>query len=182
MYRRPQPWVARLGVIWAARGGEVGAPGAESCGGRAIRCAARGAAVRRGGRGAVRAAARAELERDGQPIGAYDMLIGAHARNLGLVLVTNNRREFDRISGLRVESWPRRPPRGGAGRGRAGSLPGAKPTPAAPPAPRAPAPRAAPASPSAPPARNWRARGRTRAGCARPTGSGSRCGARPAGP
>ncbi|MFO1048599.1 MAG: type II toxin-antitoxin system VapC family toxin [Geminicoccaceae bacterium] len=49
---------------------------------------------------------RAELERAGQPIGAYDMLIGAHARSLGLILVTRNRREFDRISGLRVESWP----------------------------------------------------------------------------
>jgi tRNA(fMet)-specific endonuclease VapC len=49
---------------------------------------------------------RAELERGGQPVGAYDMLIGAHARSLGLVLVTSNRREFDRISGLRVESWP----------------------------------------------------------------------------
>lgn len=49
---------------------------------------------------------RAELEGDGQPAGAYDMLIGAHARSLGLVLVTNNRREFDRIHGLRVESWP----------------------------------------------------------------------------
>ena len=49
---------------------------------------------------------RAELERDGRPAGAYDMLIGAHARSLGLILVTNNRREFDRMSGLRVESWP----------------------------------------------------------------------------
>ena len=49
---------------------------------------------------------RAELEHAGQPIGAYDMLIGAHARSLGLILVTRNRREFDRISGLRVESWP----------------------------------------------------------------------------
>lgn len=49
---------------------------------------------------------RAELEREGKPVGGYDMLIGAHARSLGLVLVTNNRREFDRISGLRVESWP----------------------------------------------------------------------------
>jgi tRNA(fMet)-specific endonuclease VapC len=49
---------------------------------------------------------RAELERGGQPVGAYDMLIGAHARSLGLILVTRNRREFDRISGLRVESWP----------------------------------------------------------------------------
>ena len=49
---------------------------------------------------------RAELEHAGQPIGAYDMLIGAHARSLGLILVTRNRREFDRIGCLRVESWP----------------------------------------------------------------------------
>ena len=49
---------------------------------------------------------RAELERDGRPAGAYEMLIGAHARSLGLILVTNNRREFDRKGGLRVESWP----------------------------------------------------------------------------
>jgi tRNA(fMet)-specific endonuclease VapC len=48
---------------------------------------------------------RAELERAGQPIGAHDMLIGAHARSQGLILVTRNRREFDRIPGLRVESW-----------------------------------------------------------------------------
>lgn len=48
---------------------------------------------------------RAELERAGQPIGAHDMLIGAQARSLGLILVTRNRREFDRIPGLRVESW-----------------------------------------------------------------------------
>lgn len=49
---------------------------------------------------------RAELERLGRPAGAYDMLIGAHARSVGLILVTNNRAEFDRMSGLRVESWP----------------------------------------------------------------------------
>ena len=48
---------------------------------------------------------RAELERDGRPAGAYDLLIGAHARSLGLILVTANRREFDRMAGLRVESW-----------------------------------------------------------------------------
>lgn len=48
---------------------------------------------------------RAELERAGTPAGAYDMMIGGHARSKGFVLVTNNRREFDRMSGLRVESW-----------------------------------------------------------------------------
>jgi tRNA(fMet)-specific endonuclease VapC len=33
------------------------------------------------------------------------MLIAAHARALGLTLVTNNRREFDRVPGLKVENW-----------------------------------------------------------------------------
>jgi len=35
----------------------------------------------------------------------YDMLIGAHARSECLMLVTNNVREFQRISGLRVDNW-----------------------------------------------------------------------------
>jgi tRNA(fMet)-specific endonuclease VapC len=48
---------------------------------------------------------RANLERAGTPIGAYDMMIAAHARSEGLVLVTNNAREFDRVAGLRVENW-----------------------------------------------------------------------------
>jgi len=48
---------------------------------------------------------RAELERKGTPIGPYDLMIPGHARSEGLVLVTNNRREFDRVSGLRVENW-----------------------------------------------------------------------------
>lgn len=48
---------------------------------------------------------RAELERAGTPVGLHDMLIGAHARSDGLIIVTNNRREFDRIPGLRVENW-----------------------------------------------------------------------------
>jgi tRNA(fMet)-specific endonuclease VapC len=48
---------------------------------------------------------RAELERLGQPVGAYDMLVGAHARSEGLIVVTHNRREFDRKPGLRVEDW-----------------------------------------------------------------------------
>ena len=48
---------------------------------------------------------RAGLERVGRPVGLHDMLIGAHARSEGLILVTNNRREFDRIPGLSVENW-----------------------------------------------------------------------------
>ena len=48
---------------------------------------------------------RAELERAGQPVGAYDMMIGGHARSEGLVLVSNNPREFRRMKGLRIENW-----------------------------------------------------------------------------
>jgi tRNA(fMet)-specific endonuclease VapC len=48
---------------------------------------------------------RAELAKLGALCGAYDMLIGAHARAEGLTLVTNNLREFWRMPGLRVENW-----------------------------------------------------------------------------
>ncbi len=48
---------------------------------------------------------RAELERAGTPCSLHDTQIGAHARSEGLVLVTNNRRDFDRMPGLRVENW-----------------------------------------------------------------------------
>jgi tRNA(fMet)-specific endonuclease VapC len=48
---------------------------------------------------------RAELGRIGKPIGPYDLMIAGHARSRGLVLVTNNVREFDRVAGLRVEDW-----------------------------------------------------------------------------
>lgn len=41
----------------------------------------------------------------GTPIGPLDLLIAVHARALGLTLVTNNRREFDRVPGLSVENW-----------------------------------------------------------------------------
>jgi tRNA(fMet)-specific endonuclease VapC len=50
---------------------------------------------------------RAALEREGQPIGAMDMLIAAHAVSLGVVLVTNNEREFVRVPELVVENWVR---------------------------------------------------------------------------
>lgn len=48
---------------------------------------------------------RAELGRAGTPIGPYDQMIAGHARSLGLVVVTNNAREFERVAGLRVENW-----------------------------------------------------------------------------
>jgi tRNA(fMet)-specific endonuclease VapC len=48
---------------------------------------------------------RAHLQRMGEPIGQNDLFIAAHARALGLVLVTNNVREFDKVPGLDVENW-----------------------------------------------------------------------------
>lgn len=48
---------------------------------------------------------RAELKQAGTLIGANDLLIAAHARCLGLTLVTNNAREFGRVRGLRLENW-----------------------------------------------------------------------------
>ena len=48
---------------------------------------------------------RSELEAAGQIIGLNDLLIGAHAHALGLTLVTDNVREFNRIRGLSVENW-----------------------------------------------------------------------------
>jgi tRNA(fMet)-specific endonuclease VapC len=48
---------------------------------------------------------RAELEKKGAPIGAYDLLIAAHALSLGLTLVTNNVREFGRVEGLHLDNW-----------------------------------------------------------------------------
>ncbi len=50
-------------------------------------------------------AVRSELARLGQPIGPYDQMIAGHARSQGLIVVTNNRREFDRVPGLRIEDW-----------------------------------------------------------------------------
>ena len=48
---------------------------------------------------------RTDLERAGTPAGAHDTLIGAHARAEGLIVVTNNVREFERMPGIRVENW-----------------------------------------------------------------------------
>lgn len=50
---------------------------------------------------------RANLEKKGHPIGALDTIIAAHALTLGAVLVTNNKREFRRVHGLRCEDWTR---------------------------------------------------------------------------
>jgi tRNA(fMet)-specific endonuclease VapC len=48
---------------------------------------------------------RADLRKKRAMIGANDLLIAAHARSLGLTLVTNNTREFARVSRLAIENW-----------------------------------------------------------------------------
>jgi tRNA(fMet)-specific endonuclease VapC len=48
---------------------------------------------------------RADLEIRGQVIGAMDLMIAAHAVSLNSVLVTNNVKEFGRVSGLKIENW-----------------------------------------------------------------------------
>ena len=48
---------------------------------------------------------RATLEKQGTPIGALDTMIGAHTLSLNLTLITNNTKEFNRISGLKVIDW-----------------------------------------------------------------------------
>lgn len=48
---------------------------------------------------------RATLSRQGMPIGPYDQMIAGHARSRGLVVVTNNEREFSRVPGIRLENW-----------------------------------------------------------------------------
>lgn len=51
--------------------------------------------------GAIRAA----LEAKGEPIGNTDLWIAAHAKASGLIVVTNNEREFKRVPGLGVRNW-----------------------------------------------------------------------------
>ncbi len=50
-------------------------------------------------------AIRGQLEMAGTPIGPNDLWIAAHARALGIPVVTNNTGEFARVSGLTVEDW-----------------------------------------------------------------------------
>ena len=53
-------------------------------------------------------AIRASLEKQGTPIGPMDLLIAAHAKARGLVVVTNNVREFSRVDSLQLEDWSAR--------------------------------------------------------------------------
>lgn len=48
---------------------------------------------------------RLHLHQSGLPIGHNDLLIAAHARAIGLIMVTNNTREFLRVPGLQLEDW-----------------------------------------------------------------------------
>ena len=48
---------------------------------------------------------RAQLEKQGTPIGSLDMLIAAHALSIDSVLITNNESEFKRVSNLKIENW-----------------------------------------------------------------------------
>lgn len=48
---------------------------------------------------------RAALYRAGRPIGPYDMMIAGQARASGLILVTNNLKEFQQVPGLILEDW-----------------------------------------------------------------------------
>lgn len=51
---------------------------------------------------------RAALEKRGEMIGGNDLWIAAHAKSAGLTLVTNNEREFKRVSGLKLQNWASR--------------------------------------------------------------------------
>ena len=48
---------------------------------------------------------RANLELKGTPIDVNDLHIAGHARSTGLILVSNNLREFERVEGLRLDNW-----------------------------------------------------------------------------
>lgn len=52
---------------------------------------------------------KADLQKRGRMIGGNDILIAGHARSRGLIVVTGNVREFERVEGLRVEDWPAGP-------------------------------------------------------------------------
>ncbi len=48
---------------------------------------------------------RADLKKKGAMIGANDLMIAAHARSLGAIVVTNNTKDFARVKALRIENW-----------------------------------------------------------------------------
>ncbi|GAB4355628.1 MAG: tRNA(fMet)-specific endonuclease VapC [Methylohalobius crimeensis] len=48
---------------------------------------------------------RAELKKIGRPIGPYDEMIAGHARSQGLVIITNNIKQFENAPGIRIANW-----------------------------------------------------------------------------
>ena len=48
---------------------------------------------------------RADLKKRGAQLGAADLMIAAHARAIGAIVVTNNVKDFERVKGLAVENW-----------------------------------------------------------------------------
>lgn len=48
---------------------------------------------------------RSDLKKRGAQLGAADLMIAAHARALGAIVVTNNVKDFGRVKGLEVENW-----------------------------------------------------------------------------
>ena len=48
---------------------------------------------------------RSDLKRKGSMFDANDLLIAAHARSIGAIVVTNNTKEFTRVKGLKIENW-----------------------------------------------------------------------------
>jgi tRNA(fMet)-specific endonuclease VapC len=55
--------------------------------------------------GATYGRLRAHLERSGAPIGNNDLWIAAHALTLGVTLVSNNTRAFERVPKLKLQNW-----------------------------------------------------------------------------
>jgi len=55
--------------------------------------------------GLTAAKIRSQLEKQGTPIGAYDLQIAAIALASNMILLTNNTREFERVKGLKLENW-----------------------------------------------------------------------------
>lgn len=45
------------------------------------------------------------MEKKGEPIGVNDLHIATHARSAGLILVTNNEKEFAKVPALQIENW-----------------------------------------------------------------------------
>ncbi|WP_198937917.1 type II toxin-antitoxin system VapC family toxin [Pelomonas sp. KK5] len=54
---------------------------------------------------------RLDLKKRGAQLGAADLMIAAHARAMGAIVVTNNTKDFGRVRGLQAENWTKPAPR-----------------------------------------------------------------------